>query len=394
MGVVYQFPFPRQSGLNLEPEYLHLQEHEPVARIEMPFGERAWLLTRYDDVKLALTDPRFSRAETLRRDTPRVTPTYFSGGIVAMDPPQHTRLRAVAGNAFGARNMERLRRTAECVAAELLDSLFDSDDCDFVEGFALPFTLRMVCELLGVPFEDHIRFRQWAESGLATGAVTEDERWEATGQMWDYIAGLISERRRDPRDDLISRMSIAADRDDEISDNDIVMLTMAVLVAGYETTATQLPNFLYLLLHDRRHFEQLVNEPGLVTTAVEELMRYVPLQSNGSSPRYLRDDLTIGPVRLRAGDAVVPAGVIANRDPEYFSNGHSLDLRRRPNPHLGFGNGPHFCLGAPLARVEMSAALNVLAAKAADLRLNSAGQIQWKHDMMVRGPAHLPVMRP
>jgi cytochrome P450 len=387
---VRSFPFPRTPCLDLEPEYYLLQEQEPVSRVRFPYGDDAWLVTRYADVRTVLTDPRFSRAASLERDVPRVTAENFSGGIVAMDPPEHTRVRSVCRHAFTARTVARLRERATAIATELVKDALAEEAFDGVEDFALPFTLKMICDLLGVPYAEREQFRHWAEAGLATTSISEDERWAATGQMWDYVAGLVAERRGRPRDDLISAMLAVQEETGAVTDDELVIVVMTILVAGYETTSTQLPNFMYVLLADPSRFRALVADPSLVPTAVEELMRYVPLEANGTTPRYALRDVELSGVLVEAGSPVVAASVVANRDPRVFADPDRLDLARAPNPHLGFGLGAHFCLGAPLARLELRVALEVLTAAAPGLRLVPAESgITWKAGTLMRGPARL-----
>jgi cytochrome P450 len=387
---VRSFPFPRTPRLDLEPEYSLLQEQEPVSRVSFPYGDDAWLVTRYADVRTVLTDPRFSRAASLERDVPRVTAENFSGGIVAMDPPEHTRVRSVCRHAFTARTVARLRARATAIATELIEDALAEEAFDGVEDFALPFTLKVICDLLGVPYAEREQFRHWAEAGLATTAISEDERWAATGQMWDYVAALVAERRGRPRDDLISAMLAVQEETGAVTDDELVIVVMTILVAGYETTSTQLPNFVYVLLADPSRFRALVADPSLVPTAVEELMRYVPLEANGTTPRYALRDVELSGVLVEAGSPVVAASVVANRDPRVFADPDRLDLARAPNPHLGFGLGAHFCLGAPLARLELRVALEVLTAAAPGLRLVPAESgITWKAGTLMRGPARL-----
>ena len=385
---MHTFPFPRTPSLDLEPEYLRLQRDEPVCRVRFPYGEPAWLVTRHADARTVLADPRFSRAESLRRDVPRVTEVNFAGGIVAMDPPEHTRLRATCRHAFTARTVARLRERATALAIELVDAAAAGGTFDAVADLAVPYTLRMICALLGVPYADSDRFRGWAEAGLATTAITEAERLDATGRMWEYIADLVARRRAEPAADLISAMLAAGEHG--VGDEELVIIVMTALVAGYETTSTQLPNFLYLLLSQRDRWAELVARPELVTTAVEELLRFAPLEANGASPRYARVDVELSGTRIPAGAPVVVATVAANRDPRAFADPHRLDLTRDPNPHLGFGLGAHFCLGAPLARLELRVALDVLVATLPELRLGAQGP-RWKTGMLVRGPATLPL---
>jgi cytochrome P450 len=385
---VRTFPFPPAPALDLEPEYLSLQRDEPVCQVRFPYGEPAWLVTRHADARTVLGDPRFSRAESLNRDVPRVTEVNFSGGIVAMDPPEHTRTRAACRHAFTARAVARLRDRATALARALVTSAAGRGTFDAVTDLAVPYTLRMICALLGVPHADSDRFRAWAQAGLATTAITEAERLDATGRMWDYVADLIARRRAEPAADLISAMLAEGERG--LRDEELVVVVMTALVAGYETTSTELPNFLYVLLSQRDRWEQLVARPGLAGTAVEELLRFAPLEANGASPRYATVDVVLSGTRIPAGAPVVAATAAANRDPRVFADPCRLDLARDPNPHLGFGHGAHFCLGAPLARLELRVALDVLVATLPDLRLAAEGP-RWKTGMLVRGPAALPL---
>jgi cytochrome P450 len=378
--------------LDLEPEYRRLQQLEPVTRVVFPYGEEAWLVTRHADVRTVLTDPRFSRAVSLERDVPRVTEENFSGGIVAMDPPEHTRVRSVCRHAFTPRTVARLRDRATVIATDLAKDALSAGTFDGVEEFALPFTLKMICELLGVLYADRDHFRHWAEAGLATTLISEDERMRATGNMWEYVAELVAERRQRPRDDLISAMLAVQAEAGAVTDDELVIVVMTILVAGYETTSTQLPNFMYVLLEDRTRFQSLTADPLLIPAAVEELMRYVPLEANGTTPRYAVQDVVLSGTRIEAGSPVVPASVIANRDPAVFADPDRLDFTRDPNPHLGFGVGAHFCLGAPLARLELQVALEVLASAAPGLRLaQGESGVEWKTGMLVRGPSRLMV---
>ncbi len=381
------FPFPPAPALDLEPEYLSLQRDDPVCLVGFPHGEPAWLVTRHADARTVLADPRFSRAESLHRDVPRITEVNFAGGIVAMDPPEHTRLRSACGHAFTARAVSGLRDRAAALARDLVDAAARRGSFDAVADLAVPYTLRMICALVGAPYAESEQFRGWAEAGLATTAITEEQRIEATGRMWDYIADLVARRRRAPEDDLVSAMVADANG---VCDEELVVVVMTALVAGYETTSTQLPNFLYLLLSDRERWELLVARPGLVGTAVEELLRFAPLEATGAQPRYAKEDVVLSGTLVPAGAPVVAATVAANRDPRVFADPDRLDLARDPNPHLGFGVGAHFCLGAPLARLELRTALEALVAALPGLRLGSA-EPSWKTGMLVRGPAALPL---
>jgi cytochrome P450 len=296
----------------------------------------------------------------------------------------------VCRHAFTPRTVDRLRDRATTIATDLVKDGLSAGTFDGVADFALPFTLKMICELLGVPYADRDHFRHWAEAGLATTSISEEERLRATGHMWEYVAALVARRRLRPRDDLISAMLAAQEETGTVTDDELAILVMTILVAGYETTATQLPNFIYVLLAERSRYRSLTADPLLIPTAVEELMRHVPLEANGTTPRYAVRDVVLSGTRIPAGSPVVAASVIANRDPAVFTDPDRLDLARDPNPHLGFGLGVHFCLGAPLARLELRVALEVLTSAAPGLRLaHGESGVEWKTGMLVRGPSRL-----
>ncbi|GLZ12044.1 cytochrome P450 [Actinomadura sp. NBRC 104425] len=388
------FPFSESERLDMDPLFAELRRDRPVSRVRLPYGEPAWLATRYEDVKFVLSDPRFSRAAAVSRDEPRSRGYRGpSGSIMSLDPPEHSRLRRLVTKAFTVRRVERLRPRAEQIAGELVDRMIAKGaPAELVEDFALPLPITVICELLGVPVEDRVRFRVWSDAFLSTTRFTPEQVAEHVARLREYMAGLIAERRREPRDDLLGALVVARDQEDRLSEDEMLALAEGILVAGHETTASQIPNFVYVLLTHPEQLALLRADLGLVPRAVEELMRYVPLGLAGGGARYALEDVELGGVTVRAGEPVVVALPSANRDEAVYSDPDRLDLRRQEAPHVGFGHGPHHCLGAPLARMELQVALRTLLERLPGLRFAGSEQdIVWKAGMATRAPERFPI---
>ena len=392
-GTVHAYPFNPPQRLVLDPMYAELRANEPVARVQMPFGEPAWLVTRHADVRTVMSDPRFSRSPAVTRDAPRVAQQFTDGGILAMDPPDHTRLRRLVAKAFTMRRVEALRPGAERIAADLADRMeADGGPVDLVESFALPLPVTVICELLGVPYADRDRFRAWSDAILSTSSLTPDEVRASSGQFMQYMMGLIAQRRAAPTDDLLGGLVLAYDEGDRLNDQELISLAISLLVAGHETTASQIPNFLYVLMSHPDEMRLLHDKPELIPAAVEELMRWVPLFATAVFPRYANEDVELSGVVIPAGDPVLPSIASANRDERVFADPDRIDFTRQPAPQVGFGHGMHHCLGAPLARMELQIALATLLARFPDLRIAvPEEEIPWKAGTLIRGPRRLPV---
>ncbi|MEV4417168.1 cytochrome P450 [Catellatospora sp. NPDC049609] len=388
------YPFGDPDRLNLDPMYSKLRREEPLTRVRLPFGEEAWLATRYDDVRLVLGDARFSRAASVGRDEPRTHPRQGESGMLSMDPPEHTRLRKIIAKAFTARRVEQLRPRTQEIADGLADAMQQhGSPADLVEHFADVLPVAVICELLGVPFADRDKFQTWSEAIISTTSLTPQQIMEYLGNLHGYLAGLIAQRRVQDTDDLLGAMVRARDEDgDRISEQELVELSAGLLAAGHETTVTQLPNFVYVLLTNPDRFAELRDDPSLIPTAVDELMRYIPLGTAAAFARYATEDIEVGGVLVRAGEPVLGSLASANRDGRVFEHPDELDFHRESNPHLGFGHGPHHCVGAQLARMELQVALHTLVTRFPGLRLAVAEQeLPWKKGMLVRGLRELPV---
>lgn len=388
-----RYPFSDPDRLNLDPRYAQLRRDEPLTRIRLPFGEPAWLATRHADVRTVLGDPRFSRAASVGRDEPRNSARQQDTGILAMDPPEHTRLRRLVAKAFTARRVEQLRPRTRAMADELVDGMLAAGPpADLVEHLATPLPIRVICDLLGVPVTDQDRFHTWSEAIVSTTSLTPEVAQQYIDNLFAYMGELIARRRREPTDDLLGAMVRARDADDRLAEDEVVQLAAGLLAAGHETTVTQIPNFVYVLLTHPDEWDRLRAEPALVPSAVEELMRFVPLGASSAFARYALEDVELGGVLVRAGEPVVVSISSANRDETVFAEPDRLDLTRQANPHLGFGHGVHHCIGAQLARMELQVVLETLVDRTPGLRLAvPEPELTWKSGLLVRGLVAMPV---
>lgn len=388
------YPFSDPDRLNLDPLYARLRRDEPVVRVQLPYGEEAWLATRYHDVKMVLGDPRFSRAASVGRDEPRTSPRPIGTGMLSMDPPNHSRLRRLVAKAFTARRVEELRPATAAIATELIDAMeADGPPADLVERFSTPLPVRVICRLLGVPAADQHLFRTWSEAIISTTSLSPETVMAYLGSLHAYMAGLIAQRREEPTDDLIGAMVQARDEDnDRLTEQEMVELAAGLLAAGHETTVTQISNFVYVLLTHPDQLAVLRARPELVPGAVEELLRYVPLGAAAAFARYATEDLELSGVRIRAGEPVIAAMSSANRDATVFDRPDSFDVTRGAGPHIGFGHGVHHCLGAQLARMELQVALATLLERLPELGFAvDEKELEWKTGLLVRGLRSLPV---
>ncbi|WP_199442343.1 cytochrome P450 [Umezawaea beigongshangensis] len=388
------YPFGEADRLRLHPTYAELRRSEPVTRVRLPHGGDGWLATRYTDVRTVLSDPRFSRAATVGADVPRTTPLVSRDtNILTMDPPDHTRLRKLVAKAFTARRTEMLRPRAEKIVGDLLDAVeAQGPPVDLIEALALPLPITLICEMLGVPVEDRVDFRRWSDKALALTAFAPEEIVAAVEDLRDYIAGLVAQRREHPTDDVLGTLVQARDEGDRLTEAELVNFGVTLLVAGHETTANQIGNFVYTLLTEPEHLAALRTTPDLVPAAVEELLRIVPLGGAAGFARIATEDVEIGGVTVPAGDAVLVSMPSANRDDAVFTHPELIDFRRETNPHIAFGHGVHHCVGAQLARMELQVALSALLQRFPALELAApVEEIVFKKGRLVRGLASLPV---
>ena len=384
------------------PVYRRLREEAPVFRSE---AIGAWLLTRYDDVSATVRDPRrFSSRERFsavldplsaaERDHLRPLADHFAVGLLGSDPPDHTRLRGLINRAFTPRVVEGLRPRVETLVEGFLDAAEERGEMDFIADFAYPLPATVIAELLGAPPGARDDFKRWSDGILAfqgTGRATPallDRAQRDLLEMRAFLGDLLAARRRVPTEDLLGRLVAAEAEGDKLSEAELLTTCVTLLTAGHETTTNLLGNGLYSLLRYPDEMARLRAAPELMPTAVEEMLRYEsPLQRN---PRRLAEDVALGGHIMRRGDFVLQVLGSANRDPARFPDPDRFDVGRRPNRHLAFGHGIHFCLGAPLARLEATIAFGAMLRRLPNLRLTGDG-VRWQEHGLLRSLTALPV---
>ncbi|MUN38660.1 cytochrome P450 [Actinomadura litoris] len=390
------FPFLADHALHPATELAEARLNQGPIRIQPRYGAPCWLVTRYEEARFVMSSPAFSRDRERvgisPEDVARVTPMEVtSGTFAAQDPPDHTRLRRFIYRTFTPNRVEALRPGTQEIADRLVGEMAEKGPpLDLYKRFGLILPVEVICNLLGVPSSDRERFTHWTE-GVLLSEGTPERAAESVEQMNAYLAGQAALRRRQPTDDLIGALVRARVEGDRLSDDEITNLLRILLGAGHETTASQIPNFVYLLLTGGG-YTALVDRPELVRTAVDELLRFTPLLTQGSLARFVLTDVEVGGTLLRAGDQVLIELAAANRDPDAFADPETLDLGRKDNPHIAFGHGLHRCVGASLARMELQVALATLTRRLPDLRLaRPAGEVDWLVERFVRRPKELEV---
>ncbi|WP_433184791.1 cytochrome P450 family protein [Actinoallomurus sp. CA-150999] len=380
------------------PLYRRLQEDGPVRRIVTVGGLEAWLVTRYGDAREALTDPRLTsdlRGATdprLLEQLPSAERSSAMRSLIRLDPPDHTRLRRLVSTAFTARRVAELEPRVQEITDRLLDAVIPAGRADLIEDFALPLPVTVISELLGVPLTDRDRFQAWTNVLLASrpdrSAMAATER--AWGQMWSYLEGLLAAKRADPADDLLGALITARDQDERLDEGELVAMAFLLLVAGYVTTVNLIGNGIAALLTHPGQLKLLRDDPGLLPGAVEEFLRY----DGPVNPGILRvaaKDLEIGGVAVPRGATVIIATAVADRDPAEFPEADRLDVARAGNAHLAFGHGMHYCLGAPLARLEGRIAIGTVLRRLDDLALAVPYGELPRQIGGLRGLEHLPI---
>jgi cytochrome P450 len=346
------------------PTYHRLRTKDPVHHSPLGF----WVLTRYDDVVAALRDPRLAKEAIASFVAARFGAPVPAMGLSMLDrdPPDHTRLRGLVSKAFTPRVVEGLRPRIQQIVDDLIDGVATRGSMDLIEEFAYPIPVAVICEMLGVPVEDHERFKDWSldvARGLDLiwlGPESEVGRRSVTARqaLADYFRGLIAQRRAAPRSDMLSGLIAAEEAGDKLNEVELLATCILLLIAGHETTVNLIGNGMLALLRHRDQLERLQREPGLIGTAVEELLRFDgPVQRTARIPS---EDVTIGGETIAKGEMVMPFIGAADRDPAQFHDPDRLDIGRAENRHIAFGWGIHFCLGAPLARLEGQIAIGTL----------------------------------
>jgi cytochrome P450 len=376
--------------------FARLRASTPAAPVVMPEGGRAWIITRYDDVRAALADPRLAK-DWVAHMTPEgfdinadPVRAYLNRHLLNMDPPDHTRLRRLVVKAFTARRVAALRPRIADITAELLDGMAGSDEVDLIEAFAFPLPVTVICELIGIPARDRENFREWSGTLLSSRGTHEQYRAAAVA-MYEYFMKLVAAKRRSPGDDLLSALIAAQEAGDSLSEHELLAMLFLLLVAGHETTVNLIASGVLALLQHPGELARLRSDPSLVPAAVEELLRYAnPL--NHATERFTLEPVTIGGVEIPAREWVVLATSSANHDPAHFPGADRLDVGRDATGHVAFGHGIHYCLGAPLARLEGEIAFGSLLSRFPGLALAvPESSLRWRPSSLIHGLETLPV---
>jgi cytochrome P450 len=397
---ILRLPLPAAGPLEPPAEWERLRRQCPVATVELPSGDEAAFLTRYDHVKSVLADARFTRPKA-GEGAARIAPEGAGGpaadGEGTLTLPDrgepHLRWRRQVGKYFTAKRMTALRPGMVRTAEQLVDDMIGrGQPGDLRAGLGFPLPVYVICDILGVPAEDRDRFSHWSDAFLNVTRLTGEQARAQHDEFAAYMSAHIEATRKRPGDDLIGMLVKESEPDGQgLTDEELVATGMGLLVAGHETTANMIGKMVSMLLADRTRWERLLADPGLVRTAVEESLRFDTNVGFGMR-RYLTEDLEIDGELLPSGTTVVCSMAAANRDERAFADAGRMDLTRSPNPHLTFGAGPHSCLGQALARTELQVALEVLLRKLPTLRLAvPAEELPRIDGLLVAGPSVVPV---
>ena len=370
--------------------HARLRARRPVTPVVLPGGMGTWLITGYAEARAALADPRLSKHMPGWHPEPDSIFAALDLHMLNSDPPDHERLRKLVNKAFTARRVQRLRPRITAITAGLLEDMSTRTEADLLASFAFPLPITVICELLGIPAKDRDDFRTWSATIVSNAAAPEVFQAHATA-MARYFVALLAAKRREPGDDLLSALIAARDEEDSLSENELVSMVFLLLVAGHETTVNLIASGVLALLLNPAELARLRAEPALIGGAVEELLRYVnPV--NHTTFRCAAEPVEIGGVRIGRGDPVLVALSGANRDPARFGDPDRLDLGRDSSGHLAFGHGIHYCLGAPLARLEAEIAVSALLARFGSISLAvPAASLRWRPSTLIHGLESLPV---
>ncbi len=373
MTALIQLPFEQRHPLEAAPQLRALQARGSIHKIRTATGDPAWLVTGYQDVQRLLADPRLGRSHPDPASAARTGESALFGGPLGnyqTEEADHARMRSLLQPHFAPGRIRALRPRVEALTGGLLDGLARRDPpADLIEALAVPLPILVICELLGVPYDDRGRFRGWTRAAADVRDRARSE--EGLASLFGYGQQLVARKREHPGDDVISRLCATSGA----GDDEIAALSMALLFAGHETTVVAIG----------------LDDPSLIPAAVEEMLR-APGKGGGGIPRYARADVEISGVTVRAGDLVLLDNGAANHDESVFGDPDRFDITRQAASHLTFGHGRHYCIGAPLARIELQAVFSQLIPRFPAMRLAvPAGELRLNSDVLTGGLAELPV---
>jgi cytochrome P450 len=375
--------------------YTLLRQDSPVTQAVTPRGMPFWLVTRYEDAKVVLADPTTTKsADVIRQLTVRDSRSHYAPALVAhmlnSDPPRHSRLRKLVSKAFTPGMIDKLRPRVEQITDSLLDEMAGHDQVDLLDALAFPLPITVICELLGVPPQDRADFRTW--SNILMSADEWEKVASASRTMSAYLGAMIGELRAHPDDTMMSALIQATDEGDQLTENELVAMAFLLLIAGHETTVNLIGNGVYALLRNPDQLALLKADPSLLPGAVEEVLR-LDSPVDLTTLRITTAPIQVGAVVIPAEQVVMVSLVSANRDLDRFDDPDRLDITRKAAGHLAFGHGIHYCLGAPLARMEGRIAIGKLLDRFPRLALaGDAADLRWRFSTLIHGLESLPVL--
>ncbi|MEU6283254.1 cytochrome P450 [Streptomyces sp. NPDC047028] len=391
---VRDWPSLDLDGTDFDPVLAGLMREGPLTRIRLPFGEGwAWLATRYEDVKLVTNDPRFGRNEVTQRQVTRMAPNFAPrpGSLAWADQPDHNRLRKAVAGAFTVGAMKRLRPRAQQILDELVDGVVrDGPPADLVERVLEPFPVTVVSEVMGVPAAEREQVHAWTRQIISTSGGAEAADRAKQG-LYGWITETVRARAADTGEDVYSLLGAAVARGD-IREEEAVGLAGPLQIGG-EAVTHNCGQMLYLMLSRPELMERVRSRAGERGPVLDELLRWIPHRSSVGLARIALEDVELGGHRIAAGEAVYVSYLAANRDPGVFPDPERICPDRDPHPHVAFGNGPHYCTGAPLARLQIELLVDTVLERLPGVRLAvPVERVEWRRKTMIRGPRVLPVV--
>jgi cytochrome P450 len=371
-----------------------LRAEAPVLRTTTPDGQGVWLVNRYDDARAALEDPRLAKdaRNNPRQPAPRrELASALQHHMLNSDPPDHTRLRRLISKGFTPRRVELLRPRVAEISASLLGGLSGRTEFDLLERYAYPLPITVISELLGVPAGDQDDVRAWQNTLISMNTEDAEKVKRAATAMAEYLSRLIAAKRAKPGDDLLSALVEARDEGDRLTEDELVATAFLLMGAGYETTANLIGNGMLALLTHPDQLAALRADPALLSRAIEEFLRFES-PATTTTLRFTTEPVSLGGIEIPAGDLVLVSVASANRDGQRFTDPDRFDVGRQADGHLGFGRGIHYCLGAPLARLEGEVAFRDLLRWFPRMELaEPVGRLRWRASTLIRGLRALPV---
>jgi cytochrome P450 len=397
MKELMKYPFADPVAVEVDPRYRELQSRGPIM-VELPYGEPCWLATRYEDCRMVYGDRRFGRQLGLEHDWPAMAPMERAKDpslLLNMDPPKQSRVRRLTSGAFSPAQVQQLEGRIQAVVDRLLDDMATAGPgADFVSHFSTQLPPLVIAGILGVAEADAPHFAALIDQ-LVGVDIPDVTRGEAHHQLQEFVLGLIAERRAHPTDDLLSVLVEARDERDKLSEVELCSLALSLWLGGVDTTHNQLGSVVYTLMTHPSHWQELLYDLDLLPAALEELWRWIPSHKYGTLfPRWASEDVVLsGSTTIRAGDPVMPEHMVANRDESAFEHGWDLDFHRvDPKPHLTFAHGPHHCMGAHLARLEVKLTIETLLRRFPTLQLAVGPEdVKWSATSMLRSALALPL---